>query len=156
MDYMYSLWYRLLKCEKKFRNLNSIINVNWAKQLRTESSICKEEPKLRNNKGIFRNGKINHTWMEAEAAYNSCLGITNSPPCTQINTTESSLLEKINSCKLLLESCIMSSYFESPISDCRDASILHTLWPCRCSTDMVVVHDARMLFGIQTYKMTQG
>ena len=117
----YSFWYRLLKCEKKFRNLNSIINVNWAEQLRTESSICKEEPKLRNNKGIFRNGKINHTWMEAKATYNGCLGITNSPPWAQINIMERSLLEKINA--LLLEPCIMStlsSDFELTISDCRD------------------------------------
>ena len=45
-----------------------------------------------------------------------------------INTTERSLLEKIHSCTLLLESCIMSSYFESTISDCSDASILCTLW----------------------------
>ena len=69
------------------------------------------------------------TWMEAKATYNGYLGITNSPPCTQINITERSLLEKINT--LLLESCIMSSDFELTISDCRDASILQTLCPCK-------------------------
>ena len=37
------------------------------------------------------------------------------------------VLEKIDSQTLLLESCIMSSYFESTISDWSDASILYTL-----------------------------
>ena len=41
---------------------------------------------------------------------------------------EKTLLEKIDSCTLLLKSCIMSSYFESTISDCSVASILYTLW----------------------------
>ena len=48
---------------------------------------------------------------------------------SRINTTEKTLLEKIDSCTLLLKSCIMSSYFESTISDCSVASILYTLWP---------------------------
>ena len=37
-------------------------------------------------------------------------------------------MEKIDSHTLLLKSCIMSSYFESTISDCSVASILYTLW----------------------------
>ena len=41
---------------------------------------------------------------------------------------ERSLLEKIDSHTLLLKSCVMSSYFESTISDCSVASILCTLW----------------------------
>ena len=44
------------------------------------------------------------------------------------NTTERSLLETIDSCTLLLLSCVMSSYFKSTISDCNDASILYSLW----------------------------
>ena len=40
---------------------------------------------------------------------------------------ERSLLEKIDSHTLLLEYCIMSSYFESTISDFGDTSILYTL-----------------------------
>ena len=46
----------------------------------------------------------------------------------QINTTEKTLFEKIDSHTLLLKSCVMSSYFESTISDCCVASILYTLW----------------------------
>ena len=46
----------------------------------------------------------------------------------RIYTTEKSLLEKIDSRTLLLESCVMSSYFESIISDCRVTSFLYTLW----------------------------
>ena len=45
----------------------------------------------------------------------------------QINTTERSLLEKIDSCTLLLESCFMSSNLESTISDSSHASILYSL-----------------------------
>ena len=41
------------------------------------------------------------------------------------NTTARSLLEKIDSHTLLLESCIMSNNFKSTISDCGDASILY-------------------------------
>ena len=37
------------------------------------------------------------------------------------------LLEKIDSHTLQLKSCIMSSYFESTISDCSVTSILYTL-----------------------------
>ena len=48
---------------------------------------------------------------------------------SRINTTERSLLEKSDSCTLLLESCIISSYFKLTISDCSDTSILYTLWP---------------------------
>ena len=47
----------------------------------------------------------------------------------QINTTDRKLLKKIICCTLLLESCVMSSYFESTISDCSVASILYSL--CR-------------------------
>ena len=50
--------------------------------------------------------------------------------CPRINTLERSHLEKIDSLTLLLESCVMSSYFESTISDYSDASILHTLCTC--------------------------
>ena len=46
----------------------------------------------------------------------------------QINTTEKTFLETIDSHTLLLKSCIMSSYFKSTISDCCVASILYTLW----------------------------
>ena len=46
----------------------------------------------------------------------------------QINMTERTLLKKIDHCTLLLESCIMSSYFEPTISDCIFASILYFLW----------------------------
>ena len=46
----------------------------------------------------------------------------------RINTTEKTLLEKINSRTLLLISCVMSSYFKLTISDCSVASILYTLW----------------------------
>ena len=53
---------------------------------------------------------------------------------TWINTMERSLLEKINHRTLLLESCIMSSYFESTISNCSDASILYTLWTITCAS----------------------
>ena len=52
---------------------------------------------------------------------------TNNSVHPRINTTERSLLEKIDSRTLLLESCLMSSYFESSISDCTDASILYSL-----------------------------
>ena len=45
----------------------------------------------------------------------------------QINNTEKTLLEMIDSRTLLLKSCVMSSYFESTISDCSVASILYTL-----------------------------
>ena len=41
---------------------------------------------------------------------------------------EKTLLEKIDSHTLLLKSCVMSSYFESTISDCSVASILYSLW----------------------------
>ena len=46
----------------------------------------------------------------------------------RINTTEKTLLEKIDSHLLLLKSCIITSYFELTISDCSVASIVYTLW----------------------------
>ena len=44
-----------------------------------------------------------------------------------INTTEKTLLEKMDSCTLLLKSFIMFSYFELTISDYSVAPILYTL-----------------------------
>ena len=44
----------------------------------------------------------------------------------RINTTEKTLLEKIDSRTMLLKSCIMSSYFKSTILDCSVTSILYS------------------------------
>ena len=46
----------------------------------------------------------------------------------QINTTERTLLKKNDRGTLLLESCVMSSYFESTISDSQRASAEALSW----------------------------
>ena len=50
---------------------------------------------------------------------------------------EKTFMEKIDSHTMLLKSCVMSSYFESTISECSVASILYTLW-LYLSTDTVL------------------
>ena len=77
--------------------------------------------------GIFGKGNLKlNLWLES---------LINGQPYSQINTTEKTLLEKIDSNTLLLKSCIISSYFESTISDCSVASILYTLWYDYCLFD---------------------
>ena len=60
----------------------------------------------------------------------------------QINTTKRTLLKKIDCCTLLLESCIMSSYFDSSISDSSVASILYSLWLIR--NEGVILHEGSL------------